>query len=709
MTDAIEANPLVHETFRIPFDHIRAEHVEPAIEHLLARARSELAAIVAVEGPRTRANTLDAFEAMGRGLEWAMGVVGHLESVATTPELRAAYEAVQEPVSEFSSSVYHDVGLFRALEQFAATPEAAKLDPTRARLLHKLRDAFRRNGAALDVEHKQRLSAIDVELAKLTTKFSQNVLDATNAFELVIPPSDEARLAGLPETARAAARASAERKDVAGWRFTLQEPSLVPILTYADDVELRRVIWQAYNTRASSGELDNRGLIEQILRLREEKARMLGFANFADFVLEDRMAKTGARAREFVDDLRVRTEGFFAAETEALRSFRAAQEGLPLESVSLAPWDVGYWSEKQRRALYDFDEEALRPYFALESVLSGMFELVERLYGIRVEAIDDLPTWHDPSTTSDPVRTYAVKEGDRTLGCFYADLHPNERKRGGAWMNALFTHEPGMPDAAPHLGLICGNMTAPIHSSEASSSVVKPALLNHREVETVFHEFGHLLHHLLSEVEVRSLAGTNVAWDFVELPSQIMENWCWERAALDLFARHHETGERIPDELFDKLIRARNFRSASGMMRQLGFASLDLALHLELAPKLLAGGDHPPVLEFCRAALQPFAVVELPADYAMICGFTHLFASPIAYASGYYSYKWAEVLDADAFEAFKEHGVFSREIGDRFRRVILARGDSRDPAELYREFRGRDPELDPLLIRAGLLPEGKAA
>ncbi len=706
MTDTIESNPLVHETFRIPFDRIRAEHVEPAIEHLLARAKAELAAIglgSGVGAPRTRANTLDAFEAMGRGLDWAMGVVGHLESVATTPELRAAYEAVQEPVSEFSSSVYHDVELFRAVEAFASTAEAAELDPTRARLLHKLRDAFRRNGAGLDAETKQRVSTIDVELAKLTTKFGQNVLDATNAFELVIEPGAEARLAGLPEAAVAAARANAERKGLPGWRFNLQEPSLVPVLTYADDVELRRAIWRAHNTRASSGALDNRGLIEQILRLREQKARLLGFASFADFVLEDRMAKTGARAHEFVEDLRARTKGFFASETEALRQFRAEREGVPVESVTLAPWDVGYWSEKQRRALYDFDEEALRPYFALESVLTGMFELVERLYGIRVEAIESpgLPTWHAE------VRTYAVKEGDRTLGCFYADLHPNDHKRGGAWMNALFTHEPGKPDAAPHLGLICANLTAPLGKTELAES--KPALLNHREVETVFHEFGHLLHHLLSEVEVRSLAGTNVAWDFVELPSQIMENWCWERAALDLFARHYQTGERIPDELFDKLIRARNFRSASMMMRQLGFASLDLALHLELAPALLAGAGESSLLEFCRAAQQPFSVVELPADYAMVCGFNHLFSSPIAYASGYYSYKWAEVLDADAFEAFKQQGVFSREVGDRFRRVILARGDSRDPADLYREFRGRDPQLDPLLIRSGLLVDARTA
>jgi oligopeptidase A len=693
MTD-LASNPLVHETFRIPFDQIRAEHVEPAIHELLAQAKRELEAIVAVEGARTRANTLDAFESMGRGLDWAMGVVGHLESVATTPELRAAYEAVQGPVSEFSSGVYHHVGLFRALEQFAASDEAAQLDPTRARLLHKLREAFRRNGAGLDESDKQRVAAIDVELARLTTKFSQNVLDATNAFELIIAPEDEARLAGLPETARAGARASAERKGVAGWRFTLQEPSLVPVLAYADDVALRRTLWSAYNTRASSGELDNRPLIEQILQLREQKARLLGFASFADFVLEDRMAKTGAHAREFVDDLRRRSEGYFAGETDALRRFRAQAEGLGVDAVELAPWDVAYWAEKQRRALYDFDEELLRPYFSLESVLAGLFELVERLYGVRVVAVDDLPTWHED------VRTYAVEEGGRRLGCFYADLHPNERKRGGAWMNALFTHEPSKPDSAPHLGLICGNMTPPLDG--------RPALLNHREVETVFHEFGHLLHHLLSEVEVRALAGTNVAWDFVELPSQIMENWCWERASLDLFARHYQTGERIPDELFDKLMRARTFRSASAMMRQLGFANLDLALHLDYAPALVQQREHPALLEFCRAAQQPFSVSPLPSDYAMVCGFSHLFASPIAYAAGYYSYKWAEVLDADAFEAFKQAGVFSREVGTRFRKLILARGDSRDPGELFREFRGREPQLDPLLVRAGLLGDRAA-
>ena len=684
-------NPLEHECFRVPFHQIEAAHVEPAIDHLLGVAEAELDAIVSLPAgtPRTRANTLDPFEELGRGLDWAMGVVGHLESVATTDALRAAYEAVQPKVSLFASRVFQHQQLYAALREFAGTEEAKSLDATHARLLSKRLDAFRRSGAELDEAHRQELAQLDVELAQLTTKFSQNVLDETNDYELVI--TDEAKLAGLPESARAAARASAQKRDIEGWRFTLHAPSMIPVMTYLDDAELRREVWRAYSTRASrAGERDNRPLVEQILKLRERKAKLLGYANFADYVLEDRMAKHGEAARSFVEHLRERSEAAFARETQELREF--AGTTLAAGAAALNGWDVSYWAEKQRRALYDFDEEELRPYFPLEAVLAGMFELVTRLYGIRVEACDDLPTWHAD------VRTFRVFDGETELGCFYADLHPREDKRGGAWMNHLVT---GLPSAGrPHLGLICGNITEPVGDS--------PALLSHLEVETLFHEFGHLLHHLLSEVEVRSLAGTNVAWDFVELPSQIMENWCWERESLDLFARHHQTGAPIPDELFAKMIRARNFRSASAMMRQLGFASVDLALHLDYAPKLAAGSAPAPLLEFCNAALQPFSVAPLPDDYAMICGFTHLFASSVAYAAGYYSYKWAEVLDADAFGAFKQAGVFSREVGQRFRKLILARGDSRDPAELYREFRGRDPELDALLERSGLLERGAA-
>jgi oligopeptidase A len=689
----VEANPLVHECFRIPFHDIDAAHVEPAIDHLLEVAEAELQAILLPQTPRTRANTLDALEELGRGLDWAMGVVAHLESVATTPELRAAYEAVQPKVSRFGTRVFQHSGLYAALCEFAKTAEAKSLDPTHARLLQRRLDAFRQAGAQLGDEEKQQLEHLEVELAQLTTKFNQNVLDQTNDYELII--TDEARLAGLPESARAAARASAQKRGIEGWRFTLHGPSLTAVLTYLDDRDLRRQVWLASATRASSGEKDNRALIEEILRLRERKARLLGYASFADLVLEDRMAKRGSTAREFVDDLRRRTEEFFARETSELIAFRAEKLGAAAAD-DFAGWDVAYWAEKQRAALYEFDEEQLRPYFPLEAVLEGMFELAGRLYGIRVEQVRDLPAWNSD------VRTYRVIDqtpnGERELGCFYADLHPREDKRGGAWMNSLVT---GLPSAGlPHLGLICGNLTEPVDGA--------PALLTHLEVETLFHEFGHLLHHLLSEVPVRSLAGTNVAWDFVELPSQIMENWCWERESLDLFARHWQTGEPIPDELFEKMIRARNFRSASAMMRQLGFGHVDLALHLDYAPALVDGRSVSPLLEFCNANMQSFSVAPLPSEYAMICGFTHLFGGSVAYAAGYYSYKWAEVLDADAFAQFKQAGVFSREVGQRFRSVILAQGNSRDPAELYREFRGREPDLDALLERSGLHVRGAA-
>jgi oligopeptidase A len=345
---------------------------------------------------------------------------------------------------------------------------------------------------------------------------------------------------------------------------------------------------------------------------------------------------------------------------------------------------VAYYAEKQRAARYDFDEEALRPYFPLERAIAGLFELVERLYGIRVTEKTGVPAW-DPA-----VHYYQVRdESGLLLGGFYADWHPRENKRGGAWMDALITGGPMDGQFRPHLGLICGNLTPPVGG--------QPALLTHREVETIFHEFGHLLHHLLSQVGVRTLAGTNVAWDFVELPSQIMENWCWEREPLDLFARHWETGAPIPEDLFGKMKRARTFRAANAQMRQLGFGFIDLWLHTRYSPQ--ADGD---VLEYSRRILREFSPAPLPGDYAMPAAFTHLFASPVGYGAGYYSYKWAEVLDADAFTRFRERGVFSRETGEEFRRYILSRGDSEDPAELYRRFMGRDPDPRALLERLGL-------
>lgn len=678
-TDSQE-NPLLSISFRIPFDRIRAEHVQPAATQLLSQARERLNALAAGTEPRTFDNTMHPLDCLTEPLDFAMGVVRHLEAVATYPELRAAFNAAQPEVSAFYSSIPLQEGLWKAMKAFAGTPEATTLSGERKRFLTKTMDSFRRHGAELDPEGKKKLEALDVELTKITTKFAENVLDSTNAFEIVI--TNEAQLAGLPPTAVAAARASAARKGIEGWRFTLQGPDYVALMTYLDDPAIRRREYEAYAIRATEGSHDNRELILRILELRKQKSALLGFANFADLVLEDRMAHNGASAMKFLEDLKAKTERRFLEENAELLEFRRQIEGP--SAPELAPWDVAYYAEKQRAALYDFDEEALRPYFPVERVVAGMFDLVSRLYGIRVAAETGVPVW-DPE-----VRYYNVyDEHNAFIGGFYADWFPRENKRGGAWMDSFITGGPCATGFQPHLGLICGNLTPPVEG--------KPALLTHREVETIFHEFGHLLHHLLSRVEIHSLAGTSVAWDFVELPSQIMENWCWEREALDLFARHYETGEPVPEDLFRKMKRARTFRAANAQMRQLGFAFIDLLLHVQYDP----ARDGDPI-GYTRVVLQEYSPAPLPPNHAMIAAFTHLFAAPVGYGAGYYSYKWAEVLDADAFTRFRDHGIFSAEIGGEFRSKILSKGDSDDPAVLYRNFMGREPDPNALLVRSGL-------
>ncbi len=674
-------NPLLRIEFQIPFDQIRAEHVEPAVAELLSDAQSQLDRLTSAAGPRTFSNTMEPLDALTERLDYAVGIARHLEAVATTPALRAAYNAVQPLVSAFYSSLPLNESLWQAVQAYSKTEEARGLSGARKRFLEKTIDNFRRHGAELDAAGKARIAAIDVELSRLTIRFSENVLDSTNEFELVI--ADKSKLAGLPESAVAMARDSAKSKglDAPAWRFTLQAPSYVALMTYLDDGEIRRHVYEAYVNRALQGERDNRPVIQRILELRREKANLLGYRDFADLVLEDRMAHSGDRAQAFLADLKAKTDAYFEKENSQLAAFA--------RRAALAPWDIAYFAEKQRAALYAFDEEALRPYFPLESVVQGMFEIVQRLYGIRVVEKPGVPVW-DPQVKYYQIHDETRPANNTLIGAFYADWFPRENKRGGAWMDAFITGVAFGNRFEPHAGLICGNLTPPVED--------RPSLLTHREVQTIFHEFGHLLHHCLSQVEVRSLAGANVAWDFVELPSQIMENWCWEREALDLFARHFETGEPVPQDLFEKMVRARNFRAANAQMRQLGFGFVDLALHRDYSPQ-----SHPDVLAYARDILQAFSPASLPRHYGMIASFTHLFASPIGYGAGYYSYKWAEVLDADAFTMFQTSGIFSRDVGARFRENILSRGDSQDPAELYRTFMGRDPDPNALLERSGLL------
>ncbi|MBX3229471.1 MAG: M3 family metallopeptidase [Labilithrix sp.] len=671
------SNPLASIHVPVPWHEVRAEHVESAVDELLARAQARLDAIH--DAPRTYDATLGALDLATSDLDYAMNVASHLEAVDGTPEMRAAYNKILPKVSAFGSKIMLSEPLYRAMRDLAATDEPSKYDPGRARFLKKTLADFRRNGAELDEAGKARLAEIDVALSEQTLKFAQNVVDATAAFEVIV--TDEKKLSGLPEGAVEAAAASAKDKGKSGWRFTLQAPSYGPVLSFADDRALREALYRANVTRASSGQWDNRPVIRQVLALRHEKARLLGFAHFADLAIDDRMAKTGKDALAFVTMLKDKLAPAFARENEELAKF--AREGGQKEP--LAPWDVAYWAEKQRRALYAFDEETLRPYHPLDRLLAGLFEIAEQIYGVKIARDTAAPVWHEDATA------WAVLDHDgRRLGAFYLDLFPRETKRDGAWMGGVIDRLPGTKDERENVAVIVCNVTPPRKPGQQ-------ALLNHREVETLFHEFGHMMHHLLSEVAIRSMAGTRVVSDFVELPSMIMENWTWERDALDRFARHHETGAPIPDDVKDRMLRARTYRAANALVRQLGFSTVDLLLHTEYD-----AAKHGDVMTYARDVFAKFSPVPLPAEYAMLASFSHLFGAAYGYAAGYYSYQWSEVLEADAFGRFREAGILSREVGDAFRKSILARGDTEDPAALYRSFLGRDPDVNALLRRLGV-------
>jgi len=661
--------------FPLPFDRIDPASIVPSITALLGQARQALAAIGS--GPADAYEvTFGALERATERLELAMGVIEHLEATESTPALRDAYNAVLPEVSAFWSTIALDDDLYRALERYHASARTQQLSAIQERFMQKTLDDFRRHGARLDQNGKKELERIDRELSLETTRFSQNVLDSTNAFELFVGAE---RLGGLPPSAVTAAREAAAARDREGYFFGLQSPSVVAVLNYADDRDLRRQIWLAFNQRGTGTEgKENLPIVARILELRRERARLLGFQHFADLVTQDRMARSGQEARTFVERLRSLSVAAFEREQAELLAFKQKVEGT--DSREMEPWDVAYYAEKQRKALYDFDEEELRPYFSAERVLAGVFGLAERLYGLEVTPAD-LPVWNAS------VRAHRLLDADgQELGVFYTDLYPRSSKRDGAWMHGLLAATPPQP----HVALFCANAQPPTRDA--------PSLMSFRDVETVFHEFGHLLHHMLSRVPVRSLACTRVAQDFVELPSQILENWCTEKEALDGFAKHYQTGESIPQALVDKLIRARNFRAATMQMRQLGFAAVDLALHTEYDSA--RDGD---VNAFANRILSRYSAARLPESYALIASFGHLFAHPVGYAAGYYSYKWAEVLDADAFTRFKSEGLFSRETGAAFRASVLSRGDSAEPMRLFEEFMGRPPRLEPMLQRQGLL------
>ena len=687
--------PFLEDDFHIRWSTLTAEHVEKDINRAIELAKERLEVIKNLSADAvTFENTFLALESASDELELSWGNLNHMDSVCSNDELRAELNKMLPVVVEFSSATALDPEIWAALKAFRDSDAAKNLNPVQQRFVSETCKEFVSAGADLPDDKKEVVSAIDAELSALTQKFSENVVYSTDDWELIV--DDVSRLEGLPDMAIEAARLSALEKELGSedapkYRFTLQAPSMMPVMRFADDESLRKEVWLGSNQIGKKGEWDNTEIIGKVLALRKEKAELLGKRNFPEMILEHRMAKSGEAAMEFTENLHGMINDEFLKDVEELKAFVARSEGA--EVRLLEPWETAYWSEKRRLAEYDFDGELLRPYFSVEKVMSGMFDITSRIFGIRIEERETVfggdkegavQVWHEECSFYDVFDT----QTDEMLGSFYADWHPREGKRGGAWMNHLKTGMPG-DSSDRHLGLIIGNMTKPVGDT--------PALLNHREVETVFHEFGHLLHHILGDVEIKSLSGTSVPWDFVELPSQIMENFCWERETLDMFASHHDTGEKIPDELFDKMIAAKNYMSASMFMRQLSLGKLDLELHLDPDKYKDMTLD-----EADKLILKDYRTPLATESPSILRQFSHLFSGAVAYSAGYYSYKWAEVLDADAFTRFKKEGILNPETGNSFRREILAAGNSRPADESYRAFMGRDPELSPLLERAGL-------
>ena len=678
-------NPLLSTDHRVPFDRIEPSHVVPAVRSALAYARARLAEIKSGAG--------DSYESVIGALddlvEWpdrVFGLVRHLNGVMNSAESRAAYNEVLPEYMAFMAGLTTDAELWSVVKRYSESREATDLPALRQRNLRKVVEQFRREGADLPDHERARAERLRVELAQASTKFSENVLDSTNAFEMLL---EEHELAGLPDGVRRRAKADAASRGVPGWRFTLQAPSYLPFMKYSENRERRKELHEAFFSIAQSAPHDNRPLVREILAKRRELANLLGYRDFADMQLEDRMMRSGDRAVAFERELAQRTRPYFERENALLEDFARTKLGLE----DFHAWDLTFTTERLRRARFDFDDEALRPYFPLDGVLRGLFSLVDTLFGVRVVETSDVPTWHPD------VQTYDLFHEDGTyLGSCYADWFPRESKRAGAWMNGLITGGPvaDEPGAAfePHVGIMAANFTPPEGTDQP--------LLTHDEVGTVFHEFGHLLHHMLSRVSVRARSSMNVPWDFIELPSQIMENWTWEREALDLFARHHETGEPIPEALFARLEESRTFLEAGAQMRQLSFGSADLAMHVDYDPA--AGGDP---IAVAQAVMEPLAYRPEFAQGRRMAAFSHVFAG--GYAAGYYSYKWSEVLEADAFSRFKDEGIFNPVTGREFADGILARGDSQDADALFRTFMGRDPDVDALIARnLGPEPEAQA-
>ncbi len=630
-------------------------------------------------------NTMLPLETGGETVNRVSIIFSNLLGAESDDELQTMAKDFSPKIAAFASDILLDAQIFARIKTLWDKRATAGFTPEQHRLNEKTYKDFVRNGALLDEAKKTRVREIDQELARIGVEFSDNVLKYTQEYQLVLTSKDD--VAGLPDSAvEAAAQAAKEAGHEGKWLVTLQGPSYIPFLTYADRADLREQIWRVYNARALGGKYDNRELTKQIAKLRFERANILGFKTHADFVLEERMAEQADKVVAFLERLIEKSRPAAERDIQALAALKKevlTKNGDPRAGESFQPWDYPYWCEKLKMRDYNFDEEVLRPYFKLENVVNGAFEHARRLFGIVFKPISGVPTYHAD------VKTYEVIEesSGRHIGLFFGDFFPRKGKRSGAWMTSF--REQGLQGGQierPHTSIVC-NFTKP--------TATKPSLLSINEVRTLFHEFGHALHGLLSDVTYVSLGGTNVYWDFVELPSQIMENWTLEKDALDLFAQHYETGEPIPAELTKKIQETARFQAGYASLRQLNFGLIDMAWHAADPGKI---GD---LETFEKQVTKRTSILPQPEGATISTSFTHIFAG--GYSAGYYSYKWAEVLDADAFEYFREEGLFDKEVARKFREFILSKGGTEHPMELYKKFRGREPDPEALLRRDGLV------
>ena len=659
-----------------PFSKIKDEDFLPSFKTAIKKAKKEIDEIVKNTSVPTFKNTIEALEFSGQELDRISSIFFNLNSAETNDDIQKIAQEVSPLLSEFGNDITLNEELFKRIKKvYDSKPN--NLTGEQKTLLDKRYKSFSRNGANLPDDKKDQLRAIDKELSQLKLKFGENVLAETNKFEMLI--TDKNDLSGLPEGAKEAAKQLAESKEKDGWLITLDYPSYIPFMTYADNRELRKKLSLAFGSRAFKNDgLDNQNIVIKIANLRFKRAQLLGYKTHAHFVLEERMAKTPEKVESFLNELLDKAKPAAKREFANLERFAKDLDGID----KLQKWDSAYYSEKLKQKLFDLDDEQLKPYFKLENVINGAFTVANKLFDLNFEEIDTIDKYHDH------VLTYKVVDNDGNLvSIFYADFFPRPGKRNGAWMTSYKPqYVQNGKEERPHVSIVC-NFTKPTKS--------KPSLLTFNEVTTLFHEFGHALHGMLANTKYPSLSGTSVYWDFVELPSQIMENWCYEKEALELFAKHYETNEVIPMELVNKIKESATFHEGMQTLRQISFGLLDMSWH---------GQDPSGITNVKAQEVKAFSDTQLYPDVAENCmstAFAHIFQG--GYSSGYYSYKWAEVLDADAFEYFKEEGIFNKAVATKFKDNVLSQGGTEDPMLLYKRFRGQEPKPEALLRRAGLL------